>query len=101
MGKIKQIAIHVPDLEKAAALFEGVFGLDRVGETESPVGNAILLSDGIVNLTLLHFPEETKGGKGGPAWAGLHHIGFVVAGEKGTEEKIKVHGREFFMRLPS
>jgi catechol 2,3-dioxygenase-like lactoylglutathione lyase family enzyme len=98
MGKIKQIAIHVPDLAKAAALFEGVFGLDRVGETESPVGNAISLSDGIVNLTLLHFPEETKGG---PAWAGLHHIGFVVAGEKRTEEKIKVHGREFFVRLPS
>jgi catechol 2,3-dioxygenase-like lactoylglutathione lyase family enzyme len=101
MGKIRHIAIHVPDLEKAAAFYEGVFGLDRVGQTESPVGNAISLSDGIGNLTLLHFPEGTKGGKGGPAGAGLHHIGFVVEDEKATEEKIKGHGGEFFMQLPS
>jgi catechol 2,3-dioxygenase-like lactoylglutathione lyase family enzyme len=74
MGKIRHIAIQVPDLEKAAGFYEGVFGLTRVGQVESPVGNAISLSDGTMNLTLLHFPEGTKGG---PDWAGLHHIGFV------------------------
>jgi hypothetical protein len=26
------------------------------------------LSDGVMNLTLLHFPEGTKGGKGGIIW---------------------------------
>ena len=54
-----------------------------------------------MNLTLLHFPEGTKGGKGGPDWAGLHHIGFMVEDEKATEEKIKSHGGEFFMQLPT
>jgi hypothetical protein len=49
----------------------------------------------------LHFPEGTKGGKGGPDWAGLHHIGFVVDDEKSTEAKIKQNGGEFFMQLPS
>ena len=68
---------------------------------ESPVGNAISLSDGIINLTLLHFPEGTKGGKGGPEWAGLHHIGFVVENEKDTAEKIAGLGGTFFMQLPS
>ena len=82
MAKLRHIAIQVPDLEKAAAFYEGVFDLKRVNKVESPVGNAIALSDGVVNLTLLHFPEGTKGGKGGPDWAGLHHMGFVVEDEK-------------------
>ena len=76
MGKIRHIAIQVPDLDKAAAFYEGVFDLKRVNRVDSPIGNAISLSDGTMNLTLLHFPEGTKGGKGGPDWAGLHHIGF-------------------------
>jgi predicted enzyme related to lactoylglutathione lyase len=101
MGKIRHIAIQVPELEKAAAFYEGVFGLTRVNQVDSPIGNAISLSDVIMNLTLLHFPEGTKGGKGGPDWAGLHHIGFVVEDEKATEEKIKSHGGQFFMQLPS
>jgi catechol 2,3-dioxygenase-like lactoylglutathione lyase family enzyme len=101
MGKIRHIAIQVPDLEKAAAFYENVFELQRVGAVDSPIGNAVSLSDGIVNLTLLHFPEGTKGGKGGPDWAGLHHIGFVVEDEEKTAEKIKQNGGEFFMQLPS
>jgi catechol 2,3-dioxygenase-like lactoylglutathione lyase family enzyme len=101
MGKIRHIAIQVPDLEKAAGFYEGVFGLTRIGEVESPVGNAISLSDGTINLTLLHFPEGTTGGKGGPEWAGLHHIGFVVEDGEITAEKIRRHGGDFFMQLPS
>jgi catechol 2,3-dioxygenase-like lactoylglutathione lyase family enzyme len=101
MAKLRHVAIQVPDLEKAAAFYESVFELKRVGKVEAPIGNAISLSDGVVNLTLLHFPEGTKGGKGGPDWAGLHHIGFVVEDEKATEAKINSHGGEFFMQLPS
>jgi catechol 2,3-dioxygenase-like lactoylglutathione lyase family enzyme len=101
MAKLRHIAIQVPDLEKAAAFYEGVFELKRVNKVDSPIGNAIALSDGIVNLTLLHFPEGTKGGKGGPDWAGLHHIGFIVEDEKKTAEKIEHLGGEFFMQLPN
>ena len=101
MAKLRHIAIQVPDLEKAAAFYEGVFDLKRVAKVEAPIGNAISLSDGIMNLTLLQFPEGTKGSKGGPDWAGLHHFGFVVEDEKDTGQKIKNHGGEFFMQLPS
>jgi catechol 2,3-dioxygenase-like lactoylglutathione lyase family enzyme len=99
MAKIRHIAIQVPDLEKAAAFYEQVFDLDRVNQVESPIGNAISLSDGTVNLTLLHFPEGTKGGKGGPDWAGLHHIGFVVEDEAEADARITQHGGAFFMQL--
>ena len=100
MAKIRHIAIQVPDLDKAAAFYEGVFELKRVGKVEAPIGNAISLSDGVMNLTLLQFPEGTKGSKGGPDWAGLHHFGFIVDDEKATGQKIKNHGGEFFMQLP-
>ena len=86
--------------EGRRSFYEGVFGLKRVAQVDSPIGNAISLSDGIMNLTLLQFPEGTKGGKGGPDWAGLHHFGFIVEDDK-TAEKIKQHGGEFFMQLPS
>jgi catechol 2,3-dioxygenase-like lactoylglutathione lyase family enzyme len=101
MAKLRHIAIQVPDLEKAAAFYESVFELKRVAKVEAPIGNAISLSDGLMNLTLLQFPEGTKGSKGGPDWAGLHHFGFVVDDEKKTGEKIKNMGGEFFMQLPS
>ena len=67
MGKLRHIAIQVPDLEKAAAFYEGVFGLKRLKKVDAPIGNAISLSDGVMNLTLLHFPEGTNGGKHQPA----------------------------------
>ena len=101
MAKLRHVAMQVPDLEKAAAFYEGVFGLKRVKKVEAPIGNAISLSDGVMNLTLLHFPEGTKGGKDGPEWAGLHHFGFVVANESVTEQEIKKHGGEFLMQLPT
>jgi catechol 2,3-dioxygenase-like lactoylglutathione lyase family enzyme len=99
MGKLRHVAIQVRDLEKAAAFYENVFDLKRVRQAQSPIGNAISLSDGVVNLTLLHFPEGTKGGKGGPGWAGLHHIGFHVDDEKEADARTKKHGGEFFMQL--
>lgn len=99
MGKIRHIAIQVPDLEIAATFYEKVFELERVSQVESPIGNAISLSDGVVNLTLLHFPEGTKGAKGGADWAGLHHIGFVVDDEADVDARIKAHGGAFFMQL--
>jgi Glyoxalase/Bleomycin resistance protein/Dioxygenase superfamily len=85
---------------RPAAFYEGVFGLKRLKKVEAPK-NAISLSDGVMNLTLLHFPEGAKGGKRGPDWAGLHHFGFVVENERATEERIKSYGGEFLMELPN
>jgi predicted enzyme related to lactoylglutathione lyase len=100
MGKLRHIAMQVPDLEKAAKFYETVFEMNRVGEAESPVGNAISLSDGVMNLTLLSFPDGKGGMINDQDWAGLHHFGFVVDDKVATSEKIKKSGGQFFMELP-
>jgi predicted enzyme related to lactoylglutathione lyase len=100
MSKLRHIAMQVPDLEKAAQFYESVFELKRVGEAESPVGNAISLSDGVMNLTLLNFPDGTGGMINGQEWAGLHHLGFVVDDKEATTKKIEDGGGQYFMELP-
>ena len=100
MSKLRHIAMQVPDLEKAATFYEKVFGMKRAGSAESPVGNAISLSDGVMNLTLLNFPDGKGGMINGQDWAGLHHIGFVVDDKDETAKKIEESGGEYFMTLP-
>ena len=100
MAKLRHIAMQVPDLQGSAEYYEKLFELDRVCDVESEYGNAVMLSDGTMNLTLLHFPEGTKGGKNGPDWAGLHHIGFVVNDKEAAGKRAEELGGEFFMELP-
>ena len=100
MAKIRHIAMQVPDLEKAASFYEKVFDLKRVAQTTSPIGNAIMLTDGTINFTFLHFPDGKGGQKNGPDWAGLHHIGFIVESEEATAQRISEAGGNFFMRIP-
>lgn len=100
MAKLRHVAIQVPDLEKAASFYEQTLELKRVAKNESPIGNAVMLSDGVVNLTLLSFPEGTKGAINSPTWAGLHHIGFVVDDAEKTAKKIADCGGAFHLKIP-
>jgi catechol 2,3-dioxygenase-like lactoylglutathione lyase family enzyme len=100
MAKLRHIAMQVPDLERAARFYESCFDLKRVHQAESPIGNAIMLSDGVMNLTLLTFPDGKGGMKHGPDWAGLHHFGFLVEDETETKARIEKAGGAFFMTLP-
>ena len=54
-----------------------------------------------MNLTLLHFPEGTKGGVNGTDWAGLHHFGFIVDDKEQAMQRVEQNGGEFFMELPA
>jgi catechol 2,3-dioxygenase-like lactoylglutathione lyase family enzyme len=101
MAKLRHLALQVPDLEKAAEFYESCFELKRVLKTETEVGNAIMLSDGVMNLTLLNFPEGTKGAVNGRDWAGLHHFGFVVDDFDKTQDMIEKKGGKFFFKLPA
>ena len=100
MAKLRHIAMQVPDLEKAAAFYETVFGLRRVYQSESESGDTVMLSDGVVNLTLLKFPEGQPSMINGPDWAGVHHFGFVVDDLDATLAKAEENGGRYFMKLP-
>ena len=100
MAKLRHIAMQVPNLQEAAAFYEKMFDLDRVHDVETDYGNAVMLSDGTVNLTLLHFPEGAKGGLHGTDWAGLHHIGFIVDDKEAAGEQVESLGGSYFMTLP-
>ncbi|MGH7908316.1 MAG: VOC family protein [Thermodesulfobacteriota bacterium] len=101
MAKLRHIAMQVPNLEKAARFYEIVFGMARVHQAESPIGNAIMLSDGVMNLTLLNFPDGKGGMLHGADWAGVHHFGFVVDDVDETRKQVEANGGRYFMTLPA
>ena len=91
-GKLRHIAISVPDLEKAARFYEEAFGLRR--ETTSDV--SIRLSDGTVNLTLLDFPTDADAGdERGKDYVGLHHIGIWVDDLAAAGRQVEQAGGRF------
>lgn len=100
MAKLRHLALQVPDLETSARFYETCFEFKRVHSAESPIGNAIMLSDGVMNLTLLHFPDGKGGQINGPDWAGLHHFGVLVDDVQKARETIEANGGRFFLKLP-
>ena len=88
-GRLRHIAISVSDAQKAASFYEAAFGLTRV--SESP--NAVRLSDGTVNLTLLNAPTNPNAvDRHGNAVTGVHHIGFWVDDLDEAGERIQSLG---------
>ncbi|CAN0365369.1 unnamed protein product [Phaeothamnion confervicola] len=100
MAKLRHIAISVPDIEKSAKFYEETFGLKRVNLAITPYGDGLSLSDGVINLTLLHFhTEDAAGDERGKDFVGIHHMGFIVDDLEGMSEKIKTNGGAFHREL--
>ena len=105
MAKIKHIALSVQDPEKTAKFYEEVFGLQRVGTTESVLASGVYLSDGEINIALLNYKTDEMSGMatstGGKDFVGTHHFGFQVEDAQAIKDKISAHGGQFFMDLPA
>ena len=101
MAKLRHVAIAVPDPEKSARFYEKVFGLKRVGTTDSELASGVYLSDGVVSLALLDYKtDEAAGEEKGKDFVGVHHIGFWVDDLDETGHSIEESGGSFFMDLP-
>jgi catechol 2,3-dioxygenase-like lactoylglutathione lyase family enzyme len=88
-GKLRHIAISVPDKEKAAKFYEETFGFERISASRV----ATRLSDGVMNITLLQFEtEEDAGDKRGKDFVGLHHFGILVDDIDTMKHAIEAHG---------
>lgn len=101
MGKIRHLALAVPDPEKSAAFYEKVFGFKRVGETDSELASGLYLSDGTFNLALLKYKtDEAAGGERGKDYVGAHHFGIIVDDLEAARDDIESNGGVFFLDLP-
>jgi predicted enzyme related to lactoylglutathione lyase len=103
MARLRHFAVCVNDLDKAAAFYQSVFDLKRIGREDLEIGSAIYMSDGVINLALLNF----KGSEGSKAsdlknpsgFVGAHHFGFQVDDLAETQKRIEAHGGQFFFDL--
>ncbi len=88
-GKLRHIAISVPDKEKAAKFYEETFGFERVSQSRV----ATRLSDGVMNITLLQFgTQEDAGDERGKDFVGLHHFGIWIDDIDTMKQAIEVNG---------
>lgn len=93
-GKLRHIAISVPDKEKAAKFYEETFGFERV----SPSRVATRLSDRVMNITLLQFETEADAGdERGKDFVGLHHFGIWVDDIDTMKQAIEAHGGRYHL----
>ena len=97
MGKLRHLAITVPDPEAAATFYEQTFDMHRVWKQD--IG--VMLSDGVVSLAILKFPsDEMAGDERGKDFYGLHHMGFVVDDLEASAQRIKESGGRYHMKVP-
>jgi len=100
MARLRHFAIVVRDLEKAAAFYEDVFELKRVGQEVLDFASAIYLSDGVINLALLNYVGKRGSGLDNARdFVGAHHFGFQVDDIAETQRKIEAAGGVFFFDL--
>jgi methylmalonyl-CoA/ethylmalonyl-CoA epimerase len=91
-GKLRHIAISVPDKDRAAKFYEESFGFERVSESRV----ATRLSDGVMNITLLQFQtEEDAGDERGKDFVGVHHFGIWVDDIESMKQVIESKGGRY------
>lgn len=83
MAKIRHIAYRAEDVDAMAKFFVDAMGMKMIQKRKN---NAIDLSDGEVNITVL----PLAAGMGGKA--GIDHIGFSVANDQEQFEKMEACG---------
>jgi catechol 2,3-dioxygenase-like lactoylglutathione lyase family enzyme len=102
-GKLRHIAISVPDPNAAAEFYEKTFGMHRAKAYDSEFADVVYLSDGIMSLTLLRFKSEVLAGKEthpeglGKEFVGIHHMGFLVDDVEKTSKLAEENGGTYLM----
>jgi glyoxylase I family protein len=93
MAKIKHIAIATQNEEETAKFYVEVFGLTQIAKLNSPIVSGYFLTDGTINLAILHFKnDQVAGVERGKEWSGIHHIGFQVESLEEITQKLAAAG---------
>ncbi len=97
MAKLRHIAITVPDPHKAAEFYMRAFDMRKVGETDWANARGVYLTDGTINVALLHYKTEEAAGARGRDFVGVHHFGFLVDDVQAARENIEAAGGTHWM----
>jgi catechol 2,3-dioxygenase-like lactoylglutathione lyase family enzyme len=97
MGKLRHIAITVPDPQAAADFYCKAFGMTQVGKSDHALASGVYITDGVVNLAFLHYKTEEAAGPRGTDFVGLHHIGFWVEDAHQSREQVEAAGARWWM----
>jgi len=57
-GRIRHIALSVKDPWETAEFYKQAVGLEEIMELDGPLAEGVFLSDGVVNLAILHFKSD-------------------------------------------
>jgi len=97
-GKLRHLAISVPDPEKAADFYMSAFGMEKVTSVKADLADGVYLTDGTINVALLRYKDDRPMGEGKTKdWFGVHHFGFWVDDVKETQKQIEAAGGKWFM----
>ena len=102
-GKLRHLALSVPDRYAAAEFYEKIFEMDRIAENETPDAKVIYLSDGVMSLALIEYQSDMAAGKetsrdgAGKEFIGIHHMGFWVDDVNETQSRINTNGGTYMM----
>jgi catechol 2,3-dioxygenase-like lactoylglutathione lyase family enzyme len=93
MPKLKHIAITTHDVDKTARFYIDVFGMVEIARIDDPGTTGCFLSDGDLNLAVLHFKNDQAAGvERGRGFTGIHHVGFEVEDLAAIGEKLLAAG---------
>ena len=97
-GKLRHLAISVPDPEKAAEFYMSAFGMEKVTSVKADLADGVYLTDGTINVALLRYKDDRPMGEGKTKdWFGVHHFGFWVDDVKESRKQIEEAGGKWFM----
>ena len=98
MAKLRHIAILAEDVPATATWYREAFELDEVGRIDHPLGGAVYLSDGTVNVVII-----ARGDADHPNYEpmGLNHIGFVVDDRDAEIARLEALGAKVVMPPPA
>jgi methylmalonyl-CoA/ethylmalonyl-CoA epimerase len=97
-GKLRHLAISVPDPEQAADFYMSAFGMEKVTSVKADMADGVYLTDGTINVALLRYKDDRPMGAGKTKdWFGVHHFGFWVDDVQETRKQIEDAGGNWFM----
>ena len=100
-GRLRHVALSVADPWETAAFYQDALGLDEVAEIDGDLAEGVFLTDGVVNLAILHFKSDEAAQGTGADFVGLHHIGFWVDDVIASGKQARSLGATWIMGDPN